>query len=88
MTMAMSQTTTSREAAYGWFADALGGVATVVLAIIGLAGAHAEMITAIATIVPSSCRVRSLACKPAYSKTPCIQSRQSRKPRFPRFRLR
>jgi hypothetical protein len=46
----MSQTT-STEAAYGWFADAIGGLATIVLAIIGLTGAHAETITAIATIV-------------------------------------
>jgi hypothetical protein len=42
MTMTISQC---------WFADAIGGVATAVLAIIGLSGAHAEMMTAIATIV-------------------------------------
>jgi hypothetical protein len=50
MTMIMSETA-SKEAAYGWFADAIGGIATVVLAIIGLVGAHSEMMTAIATIV-------------------------------------
>ena len=50
MTMTTSQTL-SREANYGWFADAIGGIATVVLAIVGLAGIHSEMMVAIATIV-------------------------------------
>src|SRR5947199_3948105 len=50
MTMALSQLT-SREATYGWFADAIGGIATVVLAIIGLAGIHSELMISIATIV-------------------------------------
>ncbi len=50
MTMTMSQTS-SREANYGWFADAIGGVATAVLAIVGLAGVHSEMMVAIATII-------------------------------------
>ena len=38
-------------AAYGGFVDAIGGVATIVLAIIGLSGAKPEMLIAIATIV-------------------------------------
>jgi hypothetical protein len=36
---------------YGGFADAVGGIATVVLAIVGLAGVHSDMLVAIATIV-------------------------------------
>jgi hypothetical protein len=43
--------TIPREATYGWFADAIGGVATAVLAIIGLAGVHSDLLVAIATIV-------------------------------------
>lgn len=50
MTMTMTHTT-SREANYGWFADALGGIATGVLAVVGLAGVHTDTIVAIATIV-------------------------------------
>jgi hypothetical protein len=50
MTMTMTHTT-SREANYGWFADALGGIATGVLAVVALAGVHADIIVAIATIV-------------------------------------
>jgi len=38
-------------AAMGGFVDAIGGVATIVLAIIGLSGAKPEMLVAIATIV-------------------------------------
>jgi hypothetical protein len=38
-------------AACGGFVDAIGGVATIVLAIIGLSGAKPEMLIAIATIV-------------------------------------
>jgi hypothetical protein len=51
----MSTTYTSSAAAdvgsYGGFVDALGGIATIVLAIIGLAGVKAEMLVAIATVV-------------------------------------
>ena len=36
---------------YGGFADAIGGIATVVLAIVGLAGVRPEMMVAIATII-------------------------------------
>ena len=48
---------TSREAvfrdtaAYGGLIDAVGGIATIVLAVCGLAGIHAPMLAAIATIV-------------------------------------
>jgi hypothetical protein len=53
--MSMSSFTTgsaSRDtAAYGGFVDAIGGVATIVLAIIGLSGAKPEMLVAVATIV-------------------------------------
>jgi hypothetical protein len=38
-------------AAYGGLADAVGGVATIVLAVVGLAGVHGPMMAAIATIV-------------------------------------
>jgi hypothetical protein len=38
-------------AAYGGFVDALGGIATIVLAIIGLAGVRPDVLVAIATIV-------------------------------------
>lgn len=36
---------------YGGFVDAIGGIATVVLAIVALAGVHAEMVLGIATII-------------------------------------
>jgi hypothetical protein len=36
---------------YGGFADAVGGIATVVLAIIGLTGIHSDILASIATIV-------------------------------------
>jgi hypothetical protein len=38
-------------AAYGGLADAIGGIATIVLAIIALAGVHPEIILPIAIIV-------------------------------------
>jgi len=38
-------------AAYGGLADAIGGVVTIVLAVVGLAGVHGPMLAAIATIV-------------------------------------
>jgi hypothetical protein len=38
-------------AAYGGFVDALGGIATIVLAVIALSGVKAEVLLAIATIV-------------------------------------
>jgi hypothetical protein len=43
--------TREKTAAYGGFADAIGGLATVVLAIIGLAGVHQPLLVAIAVIV-------------------------------------
>lgn len=51
--MAISMTTTPSHdtAAYGGFVDAVGGVATIVLAIIGFAGVRPDMMVAIATIV-------------------------------------
>lgn len=36
---------------FGGFADAIGGIATIVLAIIALAGVHSDMVVAIATII-------------------------------------
>jgi hypothetical protein len=52
MSMTYSSSTASSEvASYGGFVDALGGIATVVLAIIGLAGVHPEILIAIATVV-------------------------------------
>lgn len=47
-----SSTSVSREAAtYGGFVDALGGIATIVLAIIGLSGVKPDILASIATIV-------------------------------------
>ena len=43
--------TASGHASYGGFVDAIGGIATVVLAIVALAGVHSDMIIAIATII-------------------------------------
>ncbi|MGA7327170.1 MAG: hypothetical protein WBX25_22465 [Rhodomicrobium sp.] len=51
MSMPRTETHTGEIAAYGGLADAAGGIATVVLAIIGLAHASSEVIAAIATIV-------------------------------------
>jgi hypothetical protein len=47
----MAETITRETASYGGFADAIGGIATIVLAIIGLAGVHPQMLVSIATIV-------------------------------------
>ena len=42
----------SREnAAYGGFADAIGGIATIVLAVLGLAGVRPTMMVAVATVI-------------------------------------
>jgi hypothetical protein len=41
----------SETAAYGGLADAIGGIATIVLAVCGLAGIHPPMMAAVATIV-------------------------------------
>jgi hypothetical protein len=50
--MTYSSSTTSAEAAsYGGFVDALGGIATIVLAIIGLSGVKPDILVSIATIV-------------------------------------
>ena len=51
MSMSVSGTASHDTAAYGGFVDAIGGLATVVLAVIGLAGIRPEMMVAIATIV-------------------------------------
>lgn len=51
MSMTYTQTTAHETIAYGGFADALGGVATIVLAIVGLAGMRPEMMIGIATVV-------------------------------------
>lgn len=51
MAMSVSETVSHDTAAYGGFVDALGGVATIVLAVVGLAGVKSEMMAAIATIV-------------------------------------
>lgn len=52
--MTMTQITEaipSEYASYGGFADAIGGVATVVLAIIGLSGVYPDVLLGIATII-------------------------------------
>ena len=51
MAMTVSESMSRDSAAYGGFADAIGGVATIVLAVVGLAGIRPEMMVAIATIV-------------------------------------
>jgi hypothetical protein len=52
MSMSYSSSTTSTEvASYGGFLDALGGIATIVLAIIGLAGVKSVDLLSIATVV-------------------------------------
>lgn len=52
MSMTYSSSGVSREAAtYGGFVDALGGIATIVLAIIGLSGVKPDVLVSIATIV-------------------------------------
>jgi hypothetical protein len=52
MSMTYSSATVSGEAAaYGGFVDALGGIATIVLAIIGLSGVKPDVLVSIATVV-------------------------------------
>jgi hypothetical protein len=52
MSMTYSSSSVSTDvASYGGFVDALGGIATVILAIIGLAGVKPEVLVPIATIV-------------------------------------
>ena len=52
MSMTYSSSTASSDvASYGGFVDALGGIATIVLAIIALAGVKPEILVAIATVV-------------------------------------
>jgi hypothetical protein len=43
--------TAGETAAYGGFVDALGGIATIVLAVVALAGIKADILVSIATIV-------------------------------------
>lgn len=51
MSMTSRETAYHETAAYGALIDAIGGIATIVLAVIGLAGVHASLMTSIATIV-------------------------------------
>lgn len=51
MSMTSVQTNVREVTNYGGLVDAIGGAATVVLAIIGLAGTRADMLLAIATVV-------------------------------------
>lgn len=51
MSATVIQSRTSDAAAFGGVMDAIGGVATAVLAIVGLAGWHPEVLAAVATIV-------------------------------------
>jgi hypothetical protein len=46
-----SSAATSEVASYGGFVDAIGGIATIVLAIIGLAGVRPDILLSIATVV-------------------------------------
>ena len=49
--MSMTETLAREPATYGGFADALGGIATIVLAVLGLAGVHPQLLISIATII-------------------------------------
>lgn len=51
MSMPASSTITTTETSSGLFAEAVGGIATIVLAILGLSGVSADYLLAIATIV-------------------------------------
>ena len=51
MSTTYTQSVGTETAAYGGLVDAVGGVATVVLAIVALAGVHADVLTPIAVIV-------------------------------------
>jgi hypothetical protein len=51
MTYSSSSSVSGEAATYGGFADALGGIATIVLAIIGLSGVKPDVLVSIATIV-------------------------------------
>jgi hypothetical protein len=51
MAIIRAETTIGEAAAYGGFLDAAGGLATVVLAVVGLTQTAPEMLTSIATIV-------------------------------------
>jgi hypothetical protein len=49
--MSMTESLAREPSTYGGFADALGGIAPIVLAIVGLAGVHPQLLISIATIV-------------------------------------
>ncbi len=51
MAMNVTESMPRDTAAYGGFVDAIGGIATIVLAVVGLAGVRPETMVAIATIV-------------------------------------
>ncbi len=51
MSMTFRESLSRESAAYGGLLDAVGGLATIVLAIVGLAGINPPLLTAIATIV-------------------------------------
>ncbi len=51
MAMSVTESMSRESAAYGGFVDAIGGIATIVLAVVGLAGVRPEMMVAVATIV-------------------------------------
>ncbi len=51
MSMAFRRSLSRENAAYGGFADAIGGIATIVLAVLGLAGVRPTLMVAIATVI-------------------------------------
>jgi len=51
MALAVGETLSRDTAAYGGFADAIGGIATIVLAVLGLAGVIPSIMAGIATVV-------------------------------------
>ena len=51
MSMTFRRSLSRENAAYGGFADAIGGIATIVLAVLGLAGVRPTMMVAVATVI-------------------------------------
>jgi hypothetical protein len=51
MSMTFRRSLSRENAAFGGFADAIGGIATIVLAVLGLAGVRPTMMVAVATVI-------------------------------------
>lgn len=65
-TMITSERTFQEAATYGGVVDAIGGAATVILAIVALAGVGQSMLAAIATIVfGAALLIQGAPCSPS-----------------------